>query len=260
MSHPSEAEVAEQLRDALDGPSPLLAQSGVNDDGSPLAVSDPDTGELIPAVFDEDTGRVVAAIDYAQRKLALPQLERLVNYSAEKPRFAIELKDGRRLHVGGTSELRKPEVIADLIADATDRYPPAFSAAKFRPVATALRLIAELEDHGASPSDETRAWLGSYTKERLVTARDLEDDDDRRKATANGQTFTTGGRIYIYLPDFLSYVRTMRLAQITLPDLSERIQTIGFTEAKITAPRTEGKQPQRRYWQSPDGYDWSAGE
>jgi hypothetical protein len=229
-------------------------------------VAEQPNGTSAPKVFDEETGDLVDALTFARRALRLPELGRLVKYSEEEPTFDIELTDGRRFPVGGTPQLRKPEVVTDIIADATNRYPPAFSGKEFRPIANALRALAELEDAGASPKHQTRFWVAQFCDAKMAGVLDLTEDNDRKAAVTALEAFTSkpDGHVYLHAPSMHDRLRTMFHVRISLTELTAQLARLGFANETITAPRAkeskDGKQRQRqrRYWRSPADYDWRA--
>jgi len=229
----------------------------------PLTVPDPeDPTKRVRAIVDPDTGEVVDALHYARLKLTCPELVGVVNYSAEVPRFALVFEDGRKLLVGGTPDLISPPKMRNLIADAVNKYPPVMKAPEMRNVANALRAIAVLDDSGANPTDETRAWIRTFCKERITREVDPDTDKGRTEA-AHGSTepfLTPDGHLYIYAQDLAHAVRLLRIHTITLPEITERLKAIGFTKATITAPRDGGKQAQRKWWRAPDDFDHRTGQ
>jgi hypothetical protein len=229
----------------------------------PLTVPDPDDPtKRVMGIVDPESGDVVSALHWARLKLTLPELVGVVNYSAEVPRFALVLDDGRKLLVGGTPDLRSPTKVCDLIADAVNKYPPVIKTEPFRHIANALRAIAVLDDSGASPTDETRAWLRGFCKERIT--RDIDPDSDKGRTEAvHGSTepfLTPDGHLYVYALDLANYVRMLRIHTVTLPEITDRLRAIGFTKDIISAPRDGGKPTKRKWWRSPDDFDHQTGQ
>jgi hypothetical protein len=255
----AEAEYAKAEQAAATAAAALDARVRSDGQRERLTVVDPGTGERVPAVLNRK-GVHVPALAFARDELDLPELVGVVNYNAERPHFALRLRDGHTFPIGGISELRSPTTVADRIAEAVGMYPPSLSAAKFRDVANALLALAELQEDHAGPSDETREWIAGYCRDRLVAQLDLESDEDRVKATTKSHPAIRGadGRLYLYGPSLHHHVRQLRLSQssLSLQELSDRLRALGFVNKPITAPRdANGKQPQRVYWRSPVGFE-----
>jgi hypothetical protein len=255
----AEAENAKAEQAAAEAAAALNGRVRADGKRERPTVVDPETGEHVPAVLNRK-GVNVPALAFAREELELPELLGVVNYNAERPHFALRLRDGHTFAIGGISDLRSPTTVADRIAEAVGEYPPSLSAAKFRDVANALLALAELQEDHAGPSDETREWVAGYCRERLVAQLDLDDDEDRTKATTKSHAVIQGtdGRLYLYGPSLHHHVRQMRLSQssLSLQELSDRLRALGFVNKPITAPRDEnGKQPQRVYWRSPVGFE-----
>ncbi len=208
--------------------------------------------------LDED-GEPVPALDAARKALKLPQLARVIRYGQREPIFDLELLDGGRIPIGSLAKLRDPHHVADAIAEVTGQFPPYRGPKAFRPTANALLAVAELEDTHASPESDTRDWLDRFTSDRLPSRGfDLTDPERRETiiAEAHHAFRDTTGRLYIYLPAFERFMRTVERVPTTKRDLSARLRRLGFEDTQLEGPRDhDGRKPKRRYWFSPIDFD-----
>lgn len=209
--------------------------------------------------------RDVDPLDHARDRLALPTLRRVLQRGRQDAVFDLELEDGRLIPIGSMKDLRlDPDKVTNLIAEflpASAPPPPRYTREKWDPVFQCLHALKEVRESETTPDDVTRGWLVRYVAER-ARDRDLNDYVERREAVA-GSAITAGGvdpfwfeaRLYIYLEDFEAYVRHQLRRNVTLRDLSARLERLGFEGYTLRDPHPrDDEQQRRRFKRSGEGF------
>jgi hypothetical protein len=207
----------------------------------------------------------VDPLEHARDRLALPTLARVVQRGRQDAVFDLELEDGRLIPIGTMKDLRSdPEKVTNAIAESLapdETPPPRYTREKWDSVFRCLHSMKVLIESETTPDDVTHGWLVRYVREREQT-RDLTDPEERREAVS-GSALTAGGvdpfycegQLYIYLQDFEFFVRRQLGRNVTLRDLSARLERLGFESYTLRDPGdAKHEEARRRFKRSAPGF------
>lgn len=207
----------------------------------------------------------VDPLEHARNRLRLPELRRVIQRGRSDALFDLELDGEKLIPVGTMKDLEDPAKVRPAIAESLppDQLPPPrYTREKWDPVFECLCALRELVESEATPDDVTRGWLGRYTREREMT-RDLSDPEERREAVtgstaiagAGVDPFWAGGCLYLYLSDFEAFVKRQLRHNVSLRDLSARLERLGFEAVVVRDPGDDRREEaRRRYKRSKPGF------
>lgn len=224
---------------------------------------DPEAEPGSVRAFVDDDGDAVEPLDFARRKLRLPGLRRVVKRARRDAVYDLDLAADGLVEIGSSADLMNPRRVEAAVADATGVAIPYYGAKGFRTIASALLMIAELEDSGATPENVTRGWLARFVHERIsanAAPTDLQDPEARADLLAIfAEAFTAGdGRTYVHAPSLERFVReALKQPNATRGSVSARLARLDFEPVQIEGPRNQrgAKVAKRRYWRSPADFD-----
>lgn len=209
----------------------------------------------------------VDPLEHARDRLRLPKLRRVIQRGRSDALFDLELEGEKLIPIGTMKDLEDPAKVRPAIAESLppDQLPPPrYTREKWDPVFECLCALRELVESDTTPDDVTRGWLARYVRERPMPARDLSDLEERREVVSgNGGALTGGGVepfraedcIYLYLADFEAFVKRQLRHNVSLRDLSARLERLGFEAVVVRDPGDEHREgARRRFKRSKPGF------
>jgi hypothetical protein len=198
----------------------------------------------------------VDPLDHARSRLRLPGLQRVIQRGRSDALFDLELEGGKLIPVGTMRALEDPSKVRPAIAECLPPEqlpPPRYTREKWDPVFECLCALRELVESETTPDDVTRGWLARYVRERPTSARDLSDPEERREAVTS-KAITGGGVdpfraedcLYLYLSDFETFVKQQLRHNVSLRDLSARLERLGFEAVIVRDPGDPRREEARR--------------
>lgn len=164
-----------------------------------------------------------------------------------------------------TKQLRSLPNLAERVMEARGGVlpTPRANSEKHRLLMEALEAAAEFEDHGATEAGSWRRRLAQHLENELLVAIDDEELQRRDPSTPSGKQFAIvesrpfqgpDGRLWVHAGRWLEYLENRRT---DADDATVRaaLRHLGFEPVQLTA-KVGKKSRTRRYWRSPEGFDW----
>jgi hypothetical protein len=162
-------------------------------------------------------------------------------------------------------DLEDPAKVRPAIAESlpSDQLPPPrYTREKWDPVFECLCAMRELVESDTTPDDVTRGWLARYVGERGQRVRDLSNSEERRDAVSGAalaagdvDPFWAEECLYVYLGAFEHFVKHNLRHNVSLRDLSARLERLGFEAVVLRAPGDgEHEEARRRFKRSRPGF------
>jgi len=200
--------------------------------------------------------RDVYPLEHARDRLRLPELCRVIQRGRSDALFDLELEGGELIPIGTMKDLEDPAKVRPAIAESLPPEqlpPPRYTREKWDPIYECLCALRELVESETTPDDVTRGWLARYVRERPMPTRDLSDLEERREAVSGGaltgggvDPFLAGDCMYLYLSDFEAFVKRQLRHNVSLRDLSARLERLGFEAAIVRDPGDDNREEARR--------------
>lgn len=198
------------------------------------------------------------SLERLRKELGVP-FKRISKLGNTKGVFDAELDDGLVFTLGGSSDVLKVDKVEAAIADATHIVIPAFSKAKWRPMAQLIFNAAEVVET-FSEEDETRSWVRDFVRNVFRSGVDMNDKEELFKILRykgidkEGKGFVdTEKRVYVSLDRFTRYVNNTRSTRVSEREAAERLSRVGFVNEQVGA-RQGAETASRRFWISPPGF------
>ena len=173
----------------------------------------------------------------------------------------LETRAGlQRVPIGDSGGLYNPRAFEKAISNrctgvAVSTY---YAPKRWRPIATALIQIAEVQDTGSTEAEETKAWIASYVE--TFGAEQIDVNDAAALLTALRTTdeatplLDRTGRLYLPVTALLQHVARNIGQRTSLPDLSQRLARLGFQKHRLQ-PKHDGETQRRRTLRSEPGFE-----
>ena len=205
-------------------------------------------------------GDHVDEIEVVRDKLNLPELERIVKDGRLGDHYSFVLTDGRSVAIGPVSTLTSQAKFRNAFLPQMRRQAPRFKASDWDDVVERIEKAADERDTIATAEEEALGWIGGWVGRIHAPIVDTGDSGQVWDVlAAPAPAFrAAGGRLWIRLPDLLTWIERQTSTRITLRELSLRLARLGFTKpddgGQLTARRGSEKR-QARYWISPANFE-----